>query len=143
MSTRLQCCFLAALIVAAAHAAVGQDVPGDSYGIRVQYANPAELATTNLAPGEVVVNERDWTDLRIGDGATPGGVHVGAGRLEEALSVSRLHEWGGATAAETRAMLAFSVADQRGAVRNVLAAMSNRLDEALARIAVLEAAIGQ
>jgi len=80
------------------------------YGISAKYATAAELATTNLTPGQLVANQEDFSDLRIGDGATPGGLPVGRAVLERC---NMLHAWGGATAEEIKAFLALSIADQR------------------------------
>lgn len=84
----------------------------EPYGIRAKYASTAELATTNLACGELVANEEDWSDLRMGDGETPGGRRVG----ETLLDRNMLDSWGGASAEDVRALVALSVADQRAGI---------------------------
>lgn len=134
--------FLAAGLVAVCAAA--QD-DADLYGIRAKWANEAELATTNLAPGELVVNEGEWSDLRVGDGETPGGVSVGASLLARMRGdPTLLHDIGGASAAEIKALLALSVADQSETVSQALAshaaATNNPHGVSAAQIGALTAA---
>jgi hypothetical protein len=50
---------------------------GKGPGLVAKYANTGELASTNLVKGQLVMNEDDPSDLRIGTGTEPGGVMVG------------------------------------------------------------------
>lgn len=89
----------------------------EPHGIRAKYATPVELSTTNLAPGELVLNTSAPSDLRVGDGGTPGGQSVGAWVMEALREdPDFLHDIGGATADETKAFLALSVANQRAGI---------------------------
>lgn len=106
--------FVFSLIFAVTSAIAQAEEP---YGIRAKYATPAELSTTNLAPGELVLNTSEPSDLRVGDGGTPGGQSVGAWVMEALREdPDFLHDIGGATADETKAFLALSVANQRAGI---------------------------
>lgn len=68
-------------------------------GILVKYATPTELVSTNLAKGQIVMDEEDPSDLRIGDGSTPGGIMVGDSIWES-----------------VKALVALSIGDQSSSV---------------------------
>lgn len=52
---------------------------GDNYrfDLYAKYATSNQLATTNLEFGQIVINSDDVSDMRVGDGETPGGISVG------------------------------------------------------------------
>jgi hypothetical protein len=50
--------------------------PADTRAVRVQSLSPVEIQETILQAGRLIYNEADPSQLRIGDGATPGGLIV-------------------------------------------------------------------
>lgn len=54
------------------------ELPEAPRGIRIKYATADQLAVTELEKGEIVINENDVSDVRMGDGETLGGEKIGA-----------------------------------------------------------------
>ena len=73
--------------------------------IRLEHATAAELAGTTLDLGHTVFNEENPADLRIGDGATPGGVRVGS----DWWTNNMLSAWGGLSRVDVEALVALSI----------------------------------
>lgn len=141
MRARVVLVFVSAVAVAIAHAE-------EPHGIRAKYATPAELSTTNLAPGELVLNTSEPSDLRVGDGGTPGGQSVGAWVMDALREdPDFLHDIGGATADETKALLALSVGDPRPELRREIAASAatsaGNIYSNAAALAAITNALGQ
>ena len=92
---------LVLLAATAAHAQLTTTVKR----IRLENATAAELAGTTLDLGHAVFNEENLADLRIGDGATPGGVRVGS----DWWTNNMLKAWGGLSRVEVEALVALSI----------------------------------
>ena len=73
--------------------------------IRLEHATAAELAGTTLDLGHAVFNEENLADLRIGDGATPGGIRVGS----DWWTNNMLTAWGGLSRVDIEALVALSI----------------------------------
>ncbi len=95
--------------------------------IRLEHATAAELAGTTLDLGHAVFNEDNPADLRIGDGATPGGIRVGS----DWWTNNMLTAWGGLSRVDVEALLALSLGyfqEKDAAALSAVAAVSGRVD---------------
>jgi len=92
---------LVLLAATAAHAQLTTTVKR----IRLEHATAAELEATTLDLGHAVFNEENLADLRIGDGATPGGIRVGS----DWWTNNMLTAWGGLSRVDVEALLALSI----------------------------------
>jgi hypothetical protein len=92
---------LVLLAATAAHAQLTTTVKR----IRLEHATAAELEATTLDLGHAVFNEENLADLRIGDGATPGGIRVGS----DWWTNNMLSAWGGLSRIEIEALVALSI----------------------------------
>lgn len=95
--------------------------------IRLEHATAAELAGTTLDLGHTVFSEENPADLRIGDGATPGGIRVGS----DWWTNNMLSAWGGLSRVEVEALVALSIGnfqEKDAAALSAVAAVSGRVD---------------
>lgn len=95
----------AAILVLLAATAADAQLTTTVKRIRLEYATEPELAASTLEFGHVVVNEGNLADLRIGDGATPGGIRVGS----DWWTNNMLSAWGGLSRVDIEAIVALSI----------------------------------